>query len=50
MVQEAFFNKLVTHASTLQNLSNKRGNSKTIWGYMIKRLSAYGGCLGSKRR
>ena len=23
---------------------------KTIWGYMVKKLSAHGGCLGSKRR
>ncbi len=24
--------------------------AQTFWGYMIKRLSAYGGCLGDKRR
>jgi hypothetical protein len=23
---------------------------KTTWGYMVKKLSAHGGCLGSKRR
>ena len=23
---------------------------ETIWGYMVKKLSAQGGCLGSKRR
>ena len=22
----------------------------TSWGYMVKRLSAHGGCLGNKRR
>jgi hypothetical protein len=21
-----------------------------VWGYMVKRLSAYGGCLGGRRR
>ena len=21
-----------------------------VWGYMVKRLSAYGGCLGGNRR
>ena len=24
--------------------------SETIWGYMVKKLSAQGECLGSKRR
>ena len=24
--------------------------SETIWGYMVKKLSAHGGCLGSRRR
>jgi hypothetical protein len=23
---------------------------QTFWGYMVKRISAYGGCLGGKRR
>ena len=23
---------------------------ETTWGYIVKRLSAYGGCLGSQRR
>ena len=27
-----------------------RSKSKTTWGYIVKRLSAYGGCLGSQRR
>ena len=29
--------------------SLKRG-LQTFWGYMVKRLSAYGGCLGGRRR
>ena len=31
------FSKLMSHVQTL-------------WGYMVKRLSAYGGCLGGRRR
>ena len=26
------------------------GGQQTHWGYKVKRISAYGGCLGSKRR
>ena len=25
-------------------------NLEVTWGYMVKRLSAYGGCLGGQRR
>ena len=26
------------------------GNSEATWSYMVKRISAYGGCLGGQRR
>ncbi len=29
---------------------NESCSPKIAWGYMVKRLSAYGGCLGGKRR
>jgi len=25
-------------------------NSEATWGYMVKRISAHGGCLGGQRR
>ena len=28
----------------------ERGPSKATWGYMVKRISAHGGCLGGQRR
>jgi hypothetical protein len=28
----------------------KKTSQKSVLGYMVKRLSAHGGCLGSKRR
>jgi hypothetical protein len=37
----------------VRGVKGSRVNSekrKTIWGYMVKKLSAHGGCLGSKRR
>ncbi len=29
---------------------NQRHLTPTFWGYMVKRISAYGGCLGGNRR
>jgi hypothetical protein len=38
----------------LEDLNKRRTVSihmpQTFWGYMVKRISAYGGCLGGKRR
>ena len=28
----------------------RRESNETPWGYMVKKISAQGGCLGSKRR
>ena len=30
--------------------AQKDKSKKSVLGYMVKRLSAHGGCLGSKRR
>ena len=29
---------------------NQRHVTQVVWGYMVKRLSAFGGCLGGNRR
>ena len=45
---------VITHLSyrfmTSNNLLSFVQWRQTFWGYMIKRLSAYGGCLGEERR
>ena len=33
-----------------RDTENETEVEETIWGYMVKKLSAQGGCLGSKRR
>ncbi len=30
--------------------SGRRTQEQLSWGYIVKQLSAYGGCLGSQRR
>ena len=29
---------------------NRHHVTQVVWGYMVKRLSAFGGCLGGNRR
>ena len=41
-------------ADTVRLIRNDFGRTEPVkqlvWGYIVKQLSAYGGCLGSQRR
>lgn len=39
-----FVSKSVTHEAKCN------ADLETSWGYMVKKLSAHGGCLGNRRR
>ena len=45
-------NGYVTEVSEQCNeeIGQKTKLKRTAWGYMVKRISAYGGCLGGRRR
>ena len=41
---------MTDRANNATKPGRKRTSQKSFLGYMVKRLSAHGGCLGSKRR
>ena len=42
--------KYMTYRAQTATKPGARKTSEFVLGYMVKRLSAHGGCLGSKRR
>ena len=47
--KECMYEYMTDRAKTASNPGAKK-TSESVLGYMVKRLSAHGGCLGSKRR